>query len=270
MTGSSGHLGEALVRQFRADGDQLVGLDLLASPFTVMVGSICDREAARAAVEGVDAVVHTATLHKPHIAGRDPQAFIDTNVSGTATLLRAAAEAGVGSFVFTSTTSTFGRALNPGDDGPAAWITEDITPLPRNIYGVTKTAAEDLCQLAYQDWGLACMVLRVSRFFPEDDDLPAGDLFSSENSKVNELLFRRVDLADAVSACRAAIDRAPVLGFGRYVISATTPFDRRDVFDLRRDAPAVVSRYFPDYQENIASIPSIAFIIFKALSTPRI
>jgi len=92
-------------------------------------------------------------------------------------------------------------------------------------------------------------VLRVSRFFPEDDDNDdTRDRYGSENSKVNELLFRRVDLADAVSACQAAINQAPRIGFGRYVISATTPFDQADIFDLRQDAPGVVRRYFPDFE----------------------
>jgi nucleoside-diphosphate-sugar epimerase len=249
VTGSSGHLGEALVRRFRSDGHAVVGLDLLGSPFTDVVGSVADRAVVAAAVQGVDAVVHSATLHKPHVVSHETRAFIDTNVSGTATLLEAAVEAGLGSFVFISTTSVFGMALTPASDGPAAWITEEVTPVPRNIYGVTKAAAEDLCQLAHQDRGLACVVLRVSRFFPEDDDNDATrDRYGSENSKVNELLFRRVDLADAVSACQAAINQAPRIGFGRYVISATTPFDQADIFDLRQDAPGVVRRYFPDFE----------------------
>ena len=54
-------------------------------------------------------------------------------------------------FVFTSTTSAFGRALTPPPGAPAAWITEDVAPVPRNIYGVTKTAAEDLCELVHRD-----------------------------------------------------------------------------------------------------------------------
>ena len=249
ITGSSGHLGEGLVREFRADGHAVVGLDLVGSPFTDVVGSVSDSRIAAAAMKGAEAVIHSATLHKPHLESHDAQAFIDTNISGTANLLHAAVEAGMRSFVFVSTTSAFGKALSPDGDMPATWITEDVTPIPRNIYGVTKVAAEDLCQLAHQDRGLACVVLRVSRFFPEEDDNHlTRDRYSSQNAKINELLFRRIDLADAVTACRAAIERAPEIGFGRYVISATTPFGRQDLADLRRDAPGVVRRYFPDFE----------------------
>jgi len=143
VTGSSGHLGEALCRVL----PDTVGIDILPSPYTTHVGSIADRDLVREAMRGVDAVLHTATLHKPHVGTHPRRAFVDTNVGGTLTLLEAAADAGVGRFVFTSTTSAFGRALTPGAGAPAAWITEDVVPRPRNVYGVTKTAAEDLCQL---------------------------------------------------------------------------------------------------------------------------
>ena len=96
--------------------------------------------------------------------------FVDTNVTGTLTLLEEAVAAGVGRFVFTSTTSAFGRALTPPPGAPAAWVTEDVAPVPRNIYGVTKTAAEDVCELVHRDHGLPVVILRTSRFFPEPDD----------------------------------------------------------------------------------------------------
>jgi nucleoside-diphosphate-sugar epimerase len=178
---------------------------------------------------------------------------VDTNITGTLNLLEEAVAVGVSRFVFTSTTSTFGRALTPGPDAPAAWITEDVPPLPRNIYGVTKTAAENLCELVWRDHGLPCLILRTSRFFPEDDDRPeTRDRFDDLNLKVNELLYRRVDLQDAVDAHLLALQRAPEIGFGRYIISATTPFGPDDLTELHRDAPSVVARLFPDYEEVYA------------------
>jgi UDP-glucose 4-epimerase len=203
----------------------------------------------RGLVRGLDAIVHAATLHKPHVGSHDRQAFVDANVTGTLVLLEEAVAGGVGTFVFTSTTSAFGRALTPPPGAPAAWITEDVAPVPRNIYGATKTAAEDLCELVHRDHGLPCLILRTSRFFPEPDDrddVRAG--YEDANLKVNELLYRRVDIEDVVSAHRLALERAPEIGFGRYIISATTPFARGDLEGLRADAPAVVARYFPHYE----------------------
>ena len=83
-------------------------------------------------------VLHAATLHKPHVATHARQDFVDTNITGTLTLLEAAVAAGVAAFVFTSTTSAFGRRSSPPAGEPAAWVTEDVVPVPKNIYGVTK------------------------------------------------------------------------------------------------------------------------------------
>jgi UDP-glucose 4-epimerase len=263
ITGSAGHLGEALVRTLPAEGHEVLGLDVLASPHTQMLGSIADRAVVRRAVAGMDAVVHAATLHKPHVGSHGRQEFVDTNVTGTLNLLEAAVEAGVSRFVFTSTTSTFGRALTPPPGAPAAWITEDVAPVPRNVYGATKTAAEDLCELVHRDHGLPCLILRTSRFFPEEDDRDdVRSAYPDANLKVNELLYRRVDLEDVVSAHRCALERAPEVGFGRYIVSATTPFTRDDLGELRTDAAAVVQRRFP---EAAALYERLAWRLFPAI-----
>jgi nucleoside-diphosphate-sugar epimerase len=250
VTGSAGHLGEALMRTLGRHGHVAVGVDRLASPFTQRVGSIGDRDFVRDCMRGVQAVLHAATLHKPHVATHSRQAFIDVNLTGTLNLLEEAQAAGVGAFVFTSTTSTFGRALTPPDGAPAAWITETVEPLPKNIYGVTKVAAEDLCELAHRDSGLPCIVLRTSRFFPEADDDPARRTGDDANVKVNEFLHRRVDIEDVVDAHLCALDKAQAIGFGRYIISATTPFTRDDLAQLRVDAPAVVRRRVPGFDDE--------------------
>jgi len=216
-------------------------------PFTTAVGPVTDRALVRRCLAGVGAVLHPATLHKPHIGSHARQAFVDTNVSGTLTLLEEAATAGVGSFVFTSSTSVFGRALTPRPGEAAAWITEDVTPVPRNIYGVTKAAAEDLCEIIGRDHGLPVVVLRTARFFPEDDDRDeVRAVYDGANVKANEYLYRRADIQDAVDAHLLAMARAPAIGFGKYIISATTPFTPGDLAGLSRDAPAVVRRLFPD------------------------
>src|SRR5690348_15180072 len=170
ITGSAGHLGEALMRTLERSAHQATGLDIKTGPFTHRVGSIVDRGFVKDCIKGVDAVIHTATLHKPHVATHDRQEFVDTNVTGTLNLLEEAVAAGVKSFVYTSTTSVFGDALIPAPGELAAWITEGVTPVPKNIYGVTKSAAEDLCQLFHRNQKLPCLVLRTSRFFLEDDD----------------------------------------------------------------------------------------------------
>ncbi len=113
VTGSSGHLGEGLARTLVGQGHEVVGLDVLPGGFTTVVGSIVDAATVRSAVAGVEHVLHTATLHKPHVGSHSRQEFVDVNVTGTLNVLEAAAAAGVSSVVFTSSTSTFGRAMTP-------------------------------------------------------------------------------------------------------------------------------------------------------------
>jgi UDP-glucose 4-epimerase len=253
VTGSSGHLGEALMRTLQAQRREAIGVDILPGAFTHHVGSIADRAFVRRCMQGATTVLHAATLHKPHVATHSRQDFVDVNITGTLNLLEEAAAAGVSAFVYTSTTSVFGDALVPPPGEPAAWITEDVTAVPKNIYGVTKVAAEDLCQLFARNHSLRAIVLRTSRFFPEEDDNRAiREAFSDANAKTNEFLYRRVDIEDVVSAHLLAAQHAPSAGFAKYIISATTPFSRHDTAELRNNAPAVVRRCVPEYEAEYA------------------
>jgi UDP-glucose 4-epimerase len=263
VTGSSGHLGEALVRTLRDSGYDVVGLDILQGPFTTHVGSIADRACVGRCASGVQTIFHAATLHKPHLATHSRQDFVDTNITGTLNLLEEAVTAGVKSFICTSTTSVFGDALVPPPNAPAAWVTEELRPIHKNIYGVTKSAAEDLCQLFHRNHALPCIVLRASRFFLEKDDNRAvREVYADDNIKMNEYLVRRVDIEDVVSAHLLAAEHASAIGFRKYIISATTPFLPCDLADLRANAPQVLVRRVPEYEVEYARrgwkmVPSI-------------
>jgi UDP-glucose 4-epimerase len=255
VTGSAGHLGEALMRVLRESGHTPVGIDLKPSRFTDQVGSIADRDFVHRCVSHADAIIHVATLHKPHVATHTRQAFVDTNITGTLNLLEEAAACGLRAFVYTSTTSVFGHAARPPDGAPAAWITEDVFPEPRNIYGITKLTAERLCELTHRTRRLPCIVLRTSRFFPEaDDDKATRDTYDDVNAKVNEILYRRADIEDIAAAHILALERAPAIGFARYIVSATTPFTRDDLRELHSNAPAVVKRRVPQYEAVYESL----------------
>lgn len=255
VTGSSGHLGEALMRVLKDQGKDVLGIDILPSPYTDQVGSIADKLFVRENMRDVTHVLHTATLHKPHVATHKNQQFIDTNVTGTLNLLEASVENNVCSFIFTSTTSTFGDALTPGPDTPAAWITEEVVPIPKNIYGVTKTAAEDLCQLFYRNHHLPCLVLKTSRFFPEeDDDSAIATSYADANAKANEYLYRRVDTEDVVSAHLLAMGKAQQIGFSKYIISATTPFEKNHLQSLKKNAHDIVKSLYPEFEKIYAGL----------------
>ncbi len=276
VTGSSGHLGEALVRQLRDQQRAVRGLDIKPSPFTTHVGSIVERTVVKDAMSGVNAVIHAATLHKPHVATHSRQAFVDSNITGTLNLLEEAIACGVDAFVFTSTTSTFGDALRPPPGAPAAWISEDVQAVPKNIYGVTKLAAEDLCALFHRLHGLNTIVLRTSRFFPEEDDSQAiREGYEDANAKANEFLYRRVDIEDVVDVHLLALKKAPEIGFDRFIISATSPFKRDDLADLRTDAAAVTRKRCPEHaaeyeRRGWSMFPSIDRVYINSRARERL
>jgi UDP-glucose 4-epimerase len=258
VTGSSGWLGQTLVPRLRRDGHVVVGLDPLPAATTDVVGSTVDRALVRATIRerGIDAIVHAAARHKPHIETHDNSEFVAVNVQGTLNLLEEAVAPGakVDRFVFTSTTSLMiSQAIRDGRVGgarKAAWIDETLAPLqPRNIYGVTKLSAEELCRLFHQLHKLPIVVLRTSRFFPEEDDMAHAIAQSDENTKANEFLFRRLTVEDAAESHVVALAKAPDIGFDTFIVSSMTPFSPKDCEQLIADAPAIVARYFPGYRD---------------------
>jgi len=248
LTGSSGWLGRFLAPLLREAGHSLVGLDVAAGTHTDALGSVADAALIERlfAEHRFEAVIHAGALHKPDIARYPRQAFLDVNVTGTLNLLESAVRHGAQAFVFTSTTSLMiTQAIRDELAPQAVWLDEASGPLaPRNIYGVTKRAAEELCRLFHADHGLPVVVLRTARFFPEDDDTHADP--PGENLKANEFLHRRLTVEDCAAAHLAALDAAPRLGWGLYIVSAPPPFTRADVTRLKTDAAGLIAERFPD------------------------
>ncbi|GKZ70414.1 hypothetical protein AnigIFM50267_006059 [Aspergillus niger] len=239
VTGSAGHLGTALMLCLPSMGYNPFGIDILSSPTTTAVGSVCDRTFIASIVRNnpIKHVLHTATLHKPHICSHTKEEFISTNVAGTLILLEESSEFKdrIESFIFFSTTSAFGRALNPKPGFPAAWIDESVVPEPKNIYGVTKVAAEDTCALVQKESGMPVLVLRTSRFFPEEDD-------------DEDRPYRRCDIEDIVSASVCSMRKAKDIRWGKYIISAPPPFsnDGSTLDALDRNPAGVIAKAFPE------------------------
>ena len=266
LTGSSGWLGRFLAPRLREAGHQVIGLDLAPGADTEWIGSVADRALVERvfAERGVEAVIHSGALHKPDIERYPAGAFIDANVTGTLNLLEVASAAGNDRFILTSTTSLMIsatlRAGKVGGAERAAWLTEVFGPLePRNIYGVTKLAAEHLCRLHHSEHGLPILILRTARFFPEEDDMAHTSALEGANTKANEFLNRRLTVEDAAEAHVVALDKAPGLGFGTFILSAPPPFIEADCEQLLHDAPAVIARYFPEaaaiYRQRGWSLP---------------
>jgi nucleoside-diphosphate-sugar epimerase len=213
-----------------------VGFDLVPGPCTTVLGDVAEAPAVDSVVREVDAIVHTASLHAPHVVSHSKSEFVRTNVRGTCRLLEAAIRHGVSRFVYTSTTSLYGYALVPQEE--AVWVTEELTPRPRDIYDETKIAAERRCQDASAKHGLPCVSLRIGRCFRESDALVA--LYR---------LYRGVDVRDVADAHRLAL-MAETARYSCYNIAAQTPFLREDVRELMRDATVVIRRRCPGLDQE--------------------
>jgi len=254
LTGSSGWLGRHLAPLLASRRHEVIGLDVSAGPHTRVLGSVAQRDLVFQTIAhyGIEAVIHSGALHKPDIARFPRQAFVDVNVTGTLNLLEAAVAAGHDRFIFTSTTSLMVRddvRAGPGRMG-AWWMDETFGPVaPRNVYGITKRAAEDMCRLVARESGMAVATLRTGRFFPEDDDTHAVP--SGPNLKANEFLNRRLTVGDAALAHLAALER--IAGCETFVLSAPPPFTRDEAVELAVDAPAVIRRHFPQAEALYAA-----------------
>ncbi|TWB35125.1 NAD-dependent epimerase/dehydratase family protein [Nitrospirillum pindoramense] len=230
VTGSSGPLGATIVRQGLALGWTVTGLDIRAGATTDIQADVADAGALARALEGQDAVIHAAALHAPQV-GRVPDAdFHRVNVQATATLLRLAAEAGVGRVVYTSTTSLYGHSLVPPAGG-LVWVDEETPVRPRDIYDETKRAAEDLCAQAGPAFPRGLAVLRIARCFRE----PAP-------TRAAHRLHRGLSMVDAAAAhVHAAAGAVP----GTFLISALTPFRREEAGALATDAAGLIRVRLP-------------------------
>ena len=239
LTGSSGQLGAEIARQLSAE-HHIIGLDLLPGEWTNQQGSVTDRDLIFALAKEADAIIHTASLHARHLlAGASKQAFVETNISGTLHLLEAAVQYGLRRFVYTSTTSVYGFALVPTDK--AVWVTEELTPRPRDIYDITKLAAEELCRHFATAQALPCICLRTSRFFPEPPEQVAS-----------YRLYRGADVRDVAAAHALAVTNQE-MRFGLFNISAHSPLQEADTPALWQDAPPVLKERVPGIEALYAA-----------------
>lgn len=235
VTGAAGLIGSGVAERLSRDHD-VVGLDLRHGDQVDIVGDCQDVHDWRGRLGRVDAIVHVAALHAPHVGQRSEQEFRRANVEATSRLIDLAIEVGASHFVLTSTTSLYGHALEPGDR--AVWVDEQLEPQPRDIYDETKLEAERL--LASAGGPLTVTSLRMSRCFPE----PARDMAWYR-------LHRGIDRRDVAEAHALALGRtgAPAT----YVISSRTPFEREDAERLLKEAPAVIERRCPGLIERMAA-----------------
>lgn len=233
VTGAAGLIGSGVAARLRQDHD-VTGLDLMPGSEVQIAGDCNEIAEWGPSVGQLDAIVHVAALHAPHVGQRSNADFRLNNVEATLRLLDFAVASGATKFVLTSTTSLYGHALEP--NGQAVWVDEGLQAQPRDIYDETKLQAEEIVASAGD--ALNVTSLRMSRCFPEAADVMAWFR-----------LHRGVDRRDVAAAHALALARQGPAA--TYVISAATPFLRDDRADLINNAPAVIERRCPGLIERM-------------------
>jgi UDP-glucose 4-epimerase len=236
VTGSSGKLGSVTVKHLADFGHMVTGLDISDSATTNLIADVKDKHKILEVAQGFDAVIHTAALHGRHMDLNYPrEEFVDTNIKGTLNLLNACVANGISKFLFTSTTSIYGKSLV--DDHKAVWVNEELPIQPRDIYDITKQSCEELCREFFEKEKIQVTVFRVGRFLPEPDNL-----------KLNHRLYRGLDEQDGAEALRLALEHK-FDQFEIFNISSGSPFQKEDLIELKHDAPSVIAKYYPDVIE---------------------
>ena len=218
VTGATGFLGGAVARRLVAEGRMVVGTGRDPAAGTTLERDdvrfvrldLADARAVRAAVDGCEAVVHSAALAAPWGPAAD---FWESNVVGTEHVVQACLEAGVRRLVHVSTPSVcFGAEsrLNVGETDP-------LPDLPLTAYAASKRIAEALVAAAVAD-GLDAVVLRPRAIYG------AGD---------------RAVMPRVAAALRAG--RLPVLGDGRNVASVTYIGNAVDAVLACLDGPSEIA-----------------------------
>jgi UDP-glucose 4-epimerase len=166
ITGGAGFIGSNLARRLDRSGDRVRILDDLSIgrlaylegvPHTLVRGSLADGETVRAAVAGVDAIVHLAARAGIDDSVRDPIGTFEANVAWSVGLLDAARLAGVRRFVFASSNAAAGDHAPPSD--------ETDLPHPLSPYGASKLAIEAYGQAYAATYGLTACSLRFSNAY---------------------------------------------------------------------------------------------------------
>ena len=161
VTGGAGFIGSHIVDALVRDGHEVLVLDDLETGFEanvnekarLIIGSVADEDAARAAVQGCEVVFHQAA-HKAVLRSVEHPLITDTaNTHGTLTMLKVAKDVGVRRFVHASSSSVYG--------GAAPLPTSESAPTrPKSPYAVSKLAAEEYCRVFAELYGLETVALR--------------------------------------------------------------------------------------------------------------
>ncbi|WP_345951512.1 NAD(P)-dependent oxidoreductase [Mucilaginibacter sp. PAMB04274] len=236
VTGSAGKLGTVVMQRLKAAGYNAIGADLVPGVTTDVLLNVNLKEQVLEATRHIDAIIHTAAIHGRHYdLGYSREAFIDINIYGTLNLLNACTKQGINKFLYISTTSIYGNAMVSPHQ--AVWVDELLTEQPRDIYDITKQAAEQLCKDFFYKEGVQASVYRVGRFLPEEANLEA-----------NHRLYRGLDERDGAEALYLALQHT-FQEFEVFNIASSSSFSKDELVTLKHNPTEIILKHYPEAED---------------------
>jgi nucleoside-diphosphate-sugar epimerase len=230
VTGASGKAGRAVVAELLAHGYELAATDLVAPAdglgVDVRLADLTDYDAARAALEGTEAVVHLANIPAPGI--RPPVETFNDNVTMNFNVFFAASELGLRRVVWASSETTLGLPF----DLPPRYVPvdEEHYPFPTTTYALSKVASETIAEQIAAWSEIPFVALRFSNILGPDDYREFPSYWDDPQAR-RWNLWSYIDIRDAAAACRLALD-APVEGAASFVIAAKDTVMNRPTAEL--------------------------------------
>jgi UDP-glucose 4-epimerase len=174
VTGIAGFIGSTIARRILAQGDEVRGVDNLATGNKQNIAEIMDRidfrqadildlDAMHSACQGVDYVFHEAAIPSVPKSVVDPLGSNRANIDGTVNVLVAARDAKVKRVVYAASSSAYG-------DTPTLPKREEMPPNPISPYAVAKLASEYYMISFYRCYGLETVCLRYFNIFGPRQD----------------------------------------------------------------------------------------------------
>ena len=179
VTGGTGFIGGAVVRQLRARGDDVVGLvrtpakagELEELGCTLVAGDLGDERAIRSGMAGCDAVIHAAAIYEVGIPASARRPMQEANVGGTERVLGAVLEAKIPKVVYVSTVGAFGnthgQVVDESYENPADNFTSE--------YEKTKWEAHQVAKRLIGE-GLPCVIVQPGGVYGPGDTSSIGVL----------------------------------------------------------------------------------------------
>lgn len=242
LTGSTGKLGTVVARELRANGIDVIGLDMVGTrgPDFVQVdltdygqvidalGGVNDRH------DGVDAVVHLGAIPAPGI--RSDVATFHNNMTATFNVFHAAIRLGIDRIVYASSETVLGLPF----DAPPPYIPvdEEYAPRPESVYSLVKTLEERLAvELVRWHPELSITALRFSNVMVPEDyaEFPS---FDADPMLRKWNLWGYIDARDGAHAVQRALEVAPA-GFDQFIIASPDTV-------MSRPNAELVAEVFPD------------------------